>query len=153
MASLTHMLKKASVNTGTKGVVGVASEAAVGFAASYGIARVYHQYGDKWYGKHAARLAAGVGLGGAVAMSMYTGGPTFVSGVLHSVGQAGVNALGLDMGLRHARAKTGKRAVLVPTGSALPPGASEMSAIGALGRAGAGTGLSWEQISELAHSR
>lgn len=154
MASLKSMLKKVEVNSATKGLVGVAMDAGVGFGASYAIGRIYHRYGDKWAGRNVARLAGGVGLAGAVACAVASHGhQTFVGNVLHAVGMAGVNAVGLDLGLRHERAKSGKRAVLVPTAAALPAGGSEVSAIGALGRAGAGRGLTWDQVAELAAQR
>jgi subtilisin family serine protease len=148
MASAKHLMKRMNLSAGP-GVGMAVLDTGVGFGASYAIGRAYHQYGDKWYGKHVARIAAAAGKLGAVALSM-TVGPGLAAGVANSVGQAGVNAIGLEMGLRHARKKTGKKAVLLPAGAALPAGASEMTSIGALGKAAAGRGLSWDQIAELA---
>ena len=113
---------------------------------------MYHRYGDKWYGKQAPRIAAVAGKLGAVALSMYSG-QSLAVGVVNSVGQAGLNAIGLEMGLRHARAKSGKKAVLISSTAALPAGATEMASIGALGQAAAGRGLTWDQIEELAQGR
>ena len=152
MPSALHLMKKLEINTPVKGVTGLALDAGIGFGTSYGLGRIYHQYGDKWYGKNAPRLAAAVGKAGAVLFSVLNGGrQTFLGAVANSVGQAGVNAMGLDYGLRHGRDATGKTAVLVPKGTALPAGAKP-TAIGALGAAAPGKGLSWAQIEELAAS-
>jgi hypothetical protein len=156
MSSAMALMKKMDVGTGEHGVLGLALDGAAGFGASYALGRVYHQYGDKWYGRNAPRLAAAVGKLGAVAISMLHGGEgSIVGGVVNSVGQAGLNAMGLELGLRHARKKTGKKAVLVPAATDLKKiaGASEITTMGALGRAAPGRGLSWDQIEELAAGR
>jgi hypothetical protein len=154
MASALHLMKKMEINTPVKGVGGLVMDGAVGFGASYALGQAYHRYTDKWYGKQAPRLAAVAGKLGAVALSYASGGhQTWAGALANSVGQAGLNAIGLEMGLRHARSATGKKAVLIPSGAALPAGASEMASIGELGRAPSGRGLSWEQIEELAQGR
>ncbi len=154
MASAIALMKKMELNTPVKGVAGLLIDGAVGFGASYGMGQVYHRYGDKWAGKNVARLTAAVGKLGAVGLSLASGGhATFGSTVLNSVGQAGINAIGLEMGLRHARSHTGKKAVLIPKTAALSAGASEMTSLGALGKAAAGRGMSWDQIEELAAGR
>jgi len=153
MASAMHLLKTMKLSTAPRGAVAIGLDAGIGFGASYALARAYHQYSDKWAGQHAFRLAAGIGKGAALVLSYMAGEPTFASTLFNSVGQAGLNGIGLDMGLRHARAKTGKRAVLVSSGGALPAGASEMASIGALGTAPEGRGMSWAQIQEVAAGR
>jgi len=154
MKSAMHLMKKMELNTPVKGVAGLLVDGGVTFGAAYGIGQVYHRYSDKFVGKQAARMAAAGGKLAAVAFSAMSGGhQTWMGSVANSIGNAGIAAMGVEMGLRHARAKSGKKAVLISSSAALPPGATEMSSIGALGRAGAGTGLSWDQIEELAQSR
>ena len=132
------------------GLTGLATATLAGGAASYGIGQAYHRYQDKWYGKHIAKITAGVGkLAAVVAMGM---GHDMVAGVANAAGQAGIDAYFLEMGLAHARKATGKRAILVDAASALPAGASEATSVGALGQAAAGRGLSFDKISELASS-
>lgn len=131
--------------------VAVAVDGAVGFGASYAIGQVYHRYGDKWIGKHVARIAAVLGKLGAVITAALGWGMT--AGGLNAVGQSGVNAIGLEMGLRHARAATGKRAVLIDKGAALPGGAQEATSIGDLGDTPPGRGAGWDAIDELASYR
>lgn len=153
MASAMTLFKKMNLGTGIHGVTGLVVDGAVGFGASYAIGQAYHRYSDKWYGKNAPRLAAAIGKLGAVAISMVTGGHAGLAvGVVDAVGQAGINAIGLDMGLRHARKATGKRALLVPAGTDINK-ISGATAIGALGKAQPGRGLSWDAIEELASGR
>lgn len=156
MASAMAVLKRMEINTPAKGVGSIALDAGVGFGASYGIGQVYHRYGDKAWGRNVARIAGGAGKGLAVLCSYLAGGhQTFLGNMFNSVGQSGINAIGLEMGLRHARSSTGKKAVLVPSDADVKKiaGASEMTSIGALGRAAPGRGLSWDQIEELAQGR
>lgn len=156
MASATHIMKKMDLHHGLSGPVGLLAEGGVGFAVSYGLGQLYHRKNDKWYGKQAPRIAAAVGKVGAVVASMLTGGePGLIVGGLNAVGQAGLNAIGLEMGLRHARKSSGKKAILVPKDTDIKKiaGASEATSMGALGRAQKGRGASWAQIEELASGR
>jgi hypothetical protein len=154
MASAMSMMKKMNLAHGVRGPAGLLFEGAVGFGASYAMGQAYHRYNDKWYGKQAPRIAAIGGKLGAMALSMM-GHHGAVVGGMDIIGQAGINAIGLEMGLRHARKSSGKTAVLVPAGTDIKKiaGASEMTSIGALGRAAPGRGLSWDQIEELAQGR
>ena len=154
MASAMTILKKMELNTPMKGVGGLVLDTGIGAGVSYGIGRAYSQHGDKFYGKHAARIAAVGGKLGALVTTYLSGGhATFIGGGLNAAGQAGVNAIALEMGLRHGRDASGKRAVLVNKNAALPAGASDMTSLGALGAAAPGRGLSWAQIEELAAGR
>jgi hypothetical protein len=148
MASAAHLMKRMNLSTGKHGIAGVLIDGVAGFGASYALGQVHHRYQDKWAGKHAPRLMAAFGKLGAVALSYFNGGhPSMAVGLVDAVGQAGVNAMGLELGLRHARGATGKKAVMVST-TALP--GSKTTAVGALGQAAAGRGLSWSQIEEMA---
>jgi hypothetical protein len=154
MPSAMTLMKKLEINTTAKGIGSIALDAGIGFGASYGIGQAYHRYNDKWYGKNVARIAGGVGKGLAVVCSALAGGhQTFLGNAFNTVGQSGIDAIGLEMGLRHARKATGKKAVLIPATAQLPAGASEMTSIGALGRAAPGRGLTWDQIEEIATGR
>ena len=155
MASAAHLMKKMNLSTGMHGPMGVLVDGVVGFGASYGLGQLYHRKNDKWYGKQAPRIAAAVGKLGAIGLAMFSGSPSLAVGVANSIGQAGLNAIGLEMGLRHARASTGKKAVLVPADRDVKsiPGATEMSSIGALPSAPAGRSLSLDQVEELAQGR
>lgn len=166
MASALSLMKSGvkhmDLGHGMVGVGGVLLDTGVGFATSYGIGQIYHRYGDKSkVAKHLPKIVAAVGKGVAIVMQLVTGGgASVVGGVADAFGQAGVNAMGLELGLRHARGSTGKRAVLVPKDAALPAGATEMQSalgsgtgVGALGEAPAGRGMSWDQIEELAAGR
>ena len=145
------LTKGLQINTPAKGLAAIALDGATAWASGAAIGYTHHRYSDKWAGKNSARIAAIAGKGAALVLSYWGGGhQTMVGNTLNSVGQAGLASLGLEWGLNRARKATGKRAVLLPTGAALPPGGSEMVALGELGRAPAGRGLSWDQIEELA---
>lgn len=152
MKSAKEIMKKMDLSSPKVGIASVLVDGAVGFGASYGIGQVYTRYQDKWWGKNVARIAAAVGKLGAMAAFGYAGHPTMVSAGLNSVGQAGINAIGLELGLKHGRKKVGKKAIIVPADANIKaiPGAAEMTQIGALGKASPGKGLSWDQIEELA---
>lgn len=153
MPSAMALMKKMEINTPVKGLSGIVLDTAVGMGTSYAIGRLYVQHNDKFYGKQSARIAAAGGKLGAIVLSMVSGGhPTILGGVLNSVGQAGLNAIAVERGLTDARKKIGKKAVMIPAGTDTKsiPGASDLTAIGALGRVQGGKGLSWDAIQELA---
>jgi hypothetical protein len=155
MASAAKLMKSAKFSTGMHGLPGLAIDTAVGAGASYAIGRAHVRYKDKVYGKHAAKIAAAVGKGGAIIVSMLTGGDAGIGvGMLNSVGQSGVNAMALTYGLKHERKAQGIKAITVPEGfnTKSLPAASEVTAVGALGSASAGRGLSWDAVQELANA-
>lgn len=153
MATVMEMMKYGEINTPVRGVAGVVLDGGIGFVASYGLGHIYHRYNDNWAGKNAPRIMAIAGKVGALGVSLMAGGTqTFLGNALNTVGQAGINAMGLELGLRHARKATGKKAVLVKEDLKLE-GATELGARHHLGAAPAGRGLSWAQIEELASAR
>ena len=153
MASAAKLMKSMNVSSGMHGVMGLALDTGIGAGASYAIGRAHVRYKDKAYGKHAAKIAAAVGKGGAVLASILTGGKAgLLVGGLNSVGQSGVNAMALTYGLKHEREAQGIKAITVPAGFNVKslPSASDVTAVGALGRASSGRGLSWDAVQELA---
>lgn len=155
MASAIRMYKEGLMNADLgygpglgKALVG----AGVEFGAGFALGEVYHRHQDKWIGRHAGAVAGIVGKAGAVILQAFAGGEAhMLSGMLNSVGAAGVAMTGCEMGLRHARSATGKRVVMLPKDAALPANAREVS-IGALPPAQpGGKSLTWDQIEELAN--
>ena len=148
MASIMTHLHRMDLAAGP-GLVGVVVDTGVGFGASYGIGRTYQKWGKtNWAARNVAELSGAIGKGLAVICAVF-GAPQLLTAVFNATGQAGVNAKGLEMGLRHERDAQGKRAVLIDKAAALPAGASE-AAIGALGRARSGATPSWDAIAEMA---
>lgn len=138
------------LGNGINGVPGLLAESGVEFGASFAMGHVYHRYRHTKVGKNIFPIAAGVGkLGAAVVSCMLGGHANMASGLLNAVGSAGVSALGLEMGLVHARNLDGKQAVILPKSAALPKDGDRV-AIGALPPAGPGRSLTWDQIEELA---
>src|SRR3990167_655994 len=154
MASALALMKmgfgRMDLDHGVRGVSGVVLDSAVGFGASFGLGEVYHRYGDKWYGRHAPKIVAAGGKLAAVAVAMFTG-PGLAAGMLDAVGQAGLNAYGLELGLRHARKATGHKVQIVPKNAALPPGGKDVTSIGDLPAGRPGRALSFDQIEEFAN--
>lgn len=153
MPSARQLMSSMKVNTPTRGAVALLLDTATGFGASVAIGEIYTRYNSKWAGKNVAALAGAAGKLGAVALSMSNHGEaTMLSTLLNSVGQAGVNAYGLGLGLRHGRKAMGQKAILVPTATDAKaiPGASEMTSMGALGRAPDGAGMPWDEVYRLA---
>ena len=148
MASALRVMKTMDVHHGVGGVAGLALDGAVAFGTGVAIGELYHRKSDKWYGKQSAKLAAAGGKAVAIGLTLLGHGGLF-SGMFNAIGDAGIAISGLDVGLRHARKSSGKRAVLIPEKAALPPGGSET----ALGGRPAGKGMSWDQIQEMAAAR
>ena len=130
------------------------ADTAVGFGGSVALGEVYARYGDKKWGKRAPEILAGVGKVAEAALTLFVG-PGLASGLAGSLGQVGVNAIGLELGLNHARRDLGIAVVKVPAGTdvkKLKRGdkVPESTAVGALPQAQAGRGLAWDQIETLA---
>lgn len=142
----------------TAGALGVATlDSAVGFGASVALGEVYARYNDKWYGKYAPELLAGVGKL-AETVALFTAGPGFVSGVSGALANTGLNAIGLELGLNHARKDLGLAVVKVPTGTDVKKlkagdAVPASTAVGGLPPADRGHGLAWDHVNELRQMR
>ena len=136
------------------------ADTGLGFGGSVALGEIYGRYGhlDGWKGtlaKHSPEILGGVGKIAEGLLTVFVG-PGWASGLAGALGQAGVNAVGLELGLNHARKAAGIALVKVPagtdlstlkSGAALPAGST---ALGALPAAEAGHGLAWDHIQELA---
>lgn len=129
---------------------------AVGFGGSVALGEIYARYSDKWYGKYAPEMLGGTGKV-LEAILTATIGSGLASGVVGALGQVGINAIGLELGLNHARKAMGIACVKVPAGTdvkKLKKGdkVPESIAVGMLPGAAAGHGLGWDHIQDLASS-
>jgi len=132
------------------------ADTGVGFGASVALGEVYVRYHDKPWGKWLPEIVGGAGKLLELVATLFLG-PGFTSGVLGSVGQTGVNAIGMELGMNHARKALGIVVVKVPTGTDVKKLKSgdavpASTAVGALGEARPGRGLAWDHISDLAAS-
>lgn len=133
---------------GLTGIGGLFLDGAIVGGTSYAIGQVYHRKRKVWWGKHAPTIAAVTGKVVAAIAAFVTGGePNLVSGAFNAVGNAGIGAIGLEYGLRHARKATGVRAVLKSANGQLGPGEEE-TALGNLRNGG--RGMKWAQIEQMA---
>jgi hypothetical protein len=77
------------------------SGTAVGFGASVALGTLYGKYRNKWYGQWMPAFFAAGGKLAALGLFMATKGRSVVATtVMNDFGQAGVNALGLDLGVK-----------------------------------------------------
>lgn len=155
MSAFDMVREVGDVEFGTgMGLGGELAATGAGAAASFALGHAYHRFGNRWYGRGAPRVVAGVFKIAAVAIHAATGGRMpLATGVIDAVGQAGVNAVAMEYGLRSARKATGRRPVMLAAGAALPPGAEEVTAVGELPAAAPGAGMSWSELAELAKGR
>jgi hypothetical protein len=133
-------MRNRSAITPAAGFGMMVADTAVGFGGSVALGELYVRYHDKWYGKYMPEIVGGVGkvLEGIL---IATQGVGWLSGIAGSLGQVGVNAAGLDLGMEHARKKLGVKVAVTP---AAVPAAPKVGALPA------GRGLAWDQVSELA---
>ena len=125
---------------------------AVGFGASVALGTLYGKYRDKWYGQWMPAMFAAGGKLAALGVFIASKGHALVStAMLNDFGQAGVNALGLDLGVKAGLKWSGQELHVVPHGTKLGPGATRIA--GDLPPAQAGHGLEQITVEELANLR
>lgn len=116
---------------GAASALGIGLGTAVGFGTSVGLGNLYVKYKDKWYGKYLPYIVALAGKATAVGLALGGGDrPGFVVGahVANDFGQSGVNALGLNWGVKMQLRKKKLKAVVVDETAQIP----NSSVLGAL---------------------
>ena len=84
-----------------KGLGALLAGTAVGFGSSVALGTLYGKYRDKWYGQWMPAIFAAGGKLAAVGLYLASKGRWAVATtVANDFGQAGVNALGLDLGVK-----------------------------------------------------
>lgn len=135
-----------------KGIGAMFAGTAVGFGASVALGTLYGKYRDKWYGQWMPAFFAAGGKLAALGVFLATKGRAMVaSTVLNDFGQAGVNALGLDLGVKAGLKWAGQELAVVPKGATLPAGAHRIA--GDLPPAQPGRSLEEISVEELANLR
>jgi len=125
---------------------------AVGFGASVALGTLYGKYREKWYGQWMPAIFAVLGKGVALATYALSKGHWHTTAVLLSdVGQAGVNALGLDLGVKAGLKWAGQELVVQPKGGKLGPGQTKIA--GDLPPAQEGRSLDEISVEDLANLR
>lgn len=123
---------------------------AVGFGASVALGTIYGKYRDKWYGQWMPAFFAAGGKLAALGVFLATKGKSVVmTAVANDFGQAGVNALGLDLGIKAGAKWAGEEWMVVPKGTALPSGAHRIA--GDLPPAQPGRSLEEIAVEEMAN--
>ncbi len=135
-----------------QGLGGLFAGTAVGFGASVALGTLYGKYRDKWYGQWMPAFFAAGGKLGAIGLFLATKGKWHVTQtVLNDFGQAGVNALGLDLGVKAGLKWAGEELHVVPKGTALGPNSHRIA--GDLPPAQPGRGLEEIAVEDLANMR
>ncbi len=99
-----------------------------GFGSSVLLGLVYGKYRDHWYGQWMPAFFAAAGKLGALGLFLGTKGRVHIPVVaLNDMGQAGVNALGLDLGVKLGLKWAGKQLVVQDDKTALAPGATRIA--------------------------
>lgn len=125
---------------------------ATGFGASVALGTLYGKYRDKWYGQWMPAFFAAGGKLAALGVFLGTKGRGLVTtAVLNDFGQAGVNALGLDLGVKAGLKWANQELQVVPKGTKLPAGGHRIA--GDLPPAQVGRGLADITVEELANLR
>ena len=135
-----------------KGLGAMFAGTTVGFGASVALGTLYGKYRDKWYGQWAPAIFALAGKVAALGVFAATKGHSVVvATVLNDFGQAGVNALGLDLGVK-AGLKWAGQELHVGTAAELHSGHGHRIA-GELPPAQPGRSLEEISVEELANLR
>lgn len=135
-----------------KGLGAMFAGTAVGFGASVALGTLYGKYREKWYGQWMPAFFAAGGKLAALGVFLATkGNAMLASTVLNDFGQAGVNALGLDLGVKAGLKWSGQELHVVPKGTALGPGHHRIA--GDLPPAQPGRSLEEISVEELANLR
>jgi hypothetical protein len=125
---------------------------AAGFGASVALGTLYGKYRDHWWGQWMPAFFAAGGKALAVGLFLLGKGRWHIPTVLaNDVGQAGVNALGLDLGVKAGCKWAGVELHVVPKGTKLGPG--EQRIAGELPPGQPGRGLEEIAVEDLANLR
>jgi hypothetical protein len=144
-----HALKTMELHH-AKGLGGAVAGTVSGFGASVALGTLYGWRRDKWYGKWMPLIFALGGKLGALGAFLALGGKHHVPLiVLNDIGQAGVNALGLDLGVKAGLKLAKKQLVVMDETGTLPGGATRIA--GELPPADPGRGLENITVEDLAN--
>ena len=143
--SVLDTLENSNVHHG-HGLVAAGIGTAAGFTASVALGTLYGWKRDKWYGKYSPYGVAI--LGKAAALGLVIAGMPGAAIVANDVGQAGVNAVGCNLGVRLGLYLAGKKLSVSDESAALPPG-HELA--GELPPAATGRSLENLSVEELAN--
>lgn len=147
LATMSHM----NLHHG-RGLLGFGLGTGAGFGTSVALGTLYGKYREKWYGRWMpAFFAAGGKLTALLAYLLSKGKWHTLPVVLNDVGQAGVNALGLNLGVKLGLKLDKKQLVVKPVNSALT--ADETRIAGELPPADPGRSIENISVEDLANLR
>lgn len=114
------------------GIPGALMEIGVGYGASYALGQAHIEFrdSDNFAAKNLPEIVAGVGKIGGLLL-----GGGWASSVCNTVGQSGVNSMGMRKGIEHALERTKRQVAITPPGvsfdvAKLPPGTKPSTVLG-----------------------
>lgn len=133
-----------------KGLWGLAAGTAAGFGSSVTLGAIYGRFRDRWWGRWMPVFYALGGKGAALATYLISKGRLHTLPlILNDVGQAGVNALGLNLGVKVGLKLAKQQLVIQSESTALAPGAVRVA--GELPPADPGRSLENISVEDLAN--
>lgn len=133
-----------------KGLWGFALGSGAGFGASVLLGTIYGARREKWWGRWMPAFFAGGGKALALAVYWLSKGRLHtLPMVLNDVGQAGLNALGINLGVKIGLKATKQQLVVQSESTALGPGATRVA--GELPPADPGRSVENISVEELAN--
>ncbi len=149
MSSALETMSRMNLTHG-RGLTGAAVGTVAGFTASTALGTLYGVFHGKWYGEW---MPAFFALGGKLsALAIYLlskGKANIATMVANDIGQAGVNAFGLDLGVKLGLKIAKKQLVVQDETTALPAGAVRIA--GQLPPAEPGRSLADISVEDLAN--
>lgn len=146
MASALDTLDRANLHHGG-GLVAAGLGTLSGFLASLGLGALYGAKRDVWYGKYSPYAVAV--LGKLAALGFVFAGWNGAAIVANDVGQAGVNAVGLNLGVVLGLKIAKKKLAITDESTALPAGYTQVA--GDLPPAAPGRSLENLSVEDLAN--
>ncbi len=151
MASALTTMRSMNVHHG-RGVSGAVVGTVAGFGASVALGTLYGWHRDKWYGQWMPAFFAAGGKLAALGLFLASKGKLHLPVVaMNDVGQAGVNAIGLDLGVKMGLKIAKKQLIIQDVSAALAAGAVRIA--GDLPPAAPGRSLENISVEDLANLR
>ena len=149
MSSALTTMSRMNLEHG-RGLTGAAIGTAAGFGASVLLGTLYGKFRDKWWGEWMPAFFAAGGKSAALAIFLISKGKLQIAPMIaNDIGQAGVNALGLNLGVKLGLKWAGK-ALVIKDEKALGP--SDVRIAGALPPADPGRSLENISVEDLANA-
>ncbi len=149
--SALKTLRGMNINHG-RGLSAFAVGTVAGFGSSVALGTLYGHFRDKWYGQWMPAFFAAGGKLAAIGIFLGSKGRSHLPAIIaNDIGQAGVNAIGLDLGVKLGLKLAKKQLVVMDESTGLPAGGVRIA--GELPPAAYGRSLENISVEDLANLR